>query len=118
MKKIKIIDLVESPVLLSPDKGQILLNEVKKYIKKSEKVTIDFTGYKFFSSSFLNNSFGQLCMDMNMSEKEFFNTFSFSGLSEDDLDEIKLSVHNAQTRRKLLKENVNVDEFYKNLMPA
>lgn len=118
MKKIKIIDLVESPVLLSPDKGLILLNEIKSQLNKSKKVVIDFAGYKFFSSSFLNNSFGQLCMDMNMTEKDFFNKISFSGLNEDEIDEIKLSVHNAQTRRKLLKENVNIDDFYKNLMPA
>jgi len=118
MKKITIVDLIQSPVLLSPEKGQILLKELKSQLEKSKKINLDFSGFKFFSSSFLNNSFGQLCLDLNISEKDFFNKISFSGLSEDDIDEINLTIHNAQVRRKLKKEDVNVDKFYKKLIPA
>ncbi len=114
--KYKVADFLNSPVLLAPEKGDKLYKTLADSIAKhKEKIELDFEGYKFLSSTFLNHAFGQLCIDLNLTEEQFFNKISFVNISEDDLDEVKLCVLNAQMRRALRGKGYNENEFYSKL---
>lgn len=110
----KVVEILNSPVLLASDKGDKLYRHIKKAIgaKPFKEITLDFLGAKFLSSTFLNHAFGQLCIDLKISEKQFFNKIKFVNLDEDDLDEIKLCVLNAQMRRDIIKRGYDEKKFY------
>lgn len=118
MKNIIVVDLLKSPVLLSAEKGELLFEAIKKALKSKTKgkVVINFEGYRFMSSTFLNNAFGQLCIDLNFSEKNIKDKLEISGLNSDDEDDLELAVSNAQLRKRLIEDNVNVQEFYASFM--
>jgi cytochrome b involved in lipid metabolism len=116
MKEINVIDLLNSPVLLAAEKGELLYEEIKKHSKSKVKVPVNFKGYKFLSSTFLNNAFGQLCIDLNLDEKSFFEKVKVVGLNEDDTDDLNMVISNAQFRKKLIEDKINVQEFYSSFM--
>jgi|GEM_PF-2226138 hypothetical protein len=114
--KLKVVDLAGSPVLLASEKGdRLYLILEQKLSDTGEKIELDFEGYKFISSTFLNHALGQLCIDKNLNEEQFFNKISILNLSEDELDEVKLCVANAQMRRAIREKGFNENEFYSNL---
>lgn len=113
----KIVEILDSPVLLASEKGDKLYRLLKKAIgtKPFKEITLDFEGYRFLSSTFLNHSFGQLCIDLKLSEKQFFNKIRFNNIDEDDLDEVKLCVLNAQMRRDILRKGHDEKKIYSSL---
>lgn len=118
MKTIKVVEVVGNPCLLAPDKGTQLASEIQKSLRRNSKVGVDFAGYEFLSSSFLNQAFGQLCLDLDWDTKAFFRKVKVIGLQEDDLEELKLAVDNAQTRRTLVKKGISPQEYFAARLPA
>lgn len=118
MKQINVVDIINSPVLLAAEKGELLFDVIKKHMKAKtkEKIKLNFKGYKFLSSTFLNNAIGQLCIEMNLDEKAFNEKFNIIGLNEDDLEDLYLVISNAQFRKRLIEDKVNVKEFYASFM--
>lgn len=111
---IKVVEILNSPVLLASDKGDKLYKLIKKTLgaKPFKEITLDFDGAKFLSSTFLNHAFGQLCIDLKISEKQFFSKIKFVNLDEDDFDEVKLCVLNAQMRRDIIKKGHDEQKIY------
>jgi hypothetical protein len=118
MKTIKVVEVVGNPCLLAPDKGALLASEIQRALRRSPKVHVDFSGYEFLSSSFLNQAFGQLCLDLDWDTKAFFRKVKITGLQEDDLDELELAIDNAQTRRALVKKGITPQEYFSARLPA
>ncbi len=118
MKTIKVVKLLESPCLLAPEKGELLFEKIKNELKKSEKIILDFSEYQFISSTFLNRAFGQLCIDLCLSIKDFRNKIEIRNLDEDDLDEVELTLHNAQMKRKLIDKNIDFKKLSESMLPA
>lgn len=118
MKTIKVTEVVRNPCLLAPDKGAQLASEIRKALRRSPKVEVDFSGYEFLSSSFLNQAFGQLCLDLDWDAKAFFRKLKITGLQEDDLDELELAIDNAQTRRTLVKKGISPQQYFSTRLPA
>jgi hypothetical protein len=118
MKTIKVVEVVGNPCLLAPDKGAQLASEIRKALRKASKVGVDFSGYEFLSSSFLNQAFGQLCLDLDWDNRAFFRKVKITGLQEDDLEELELAVDNAQTRRALVKKGISPQEYFSARLPA
>lgn len=113
MKVLKVTELLGTPVLLAPEKG----GELASYIKNSlgffsPSVEVDFNGYQFLSSAFLNHAFGQICIDEDWDLQKFSKKVTVKGLDEDDQDDLALALDNAQLRRKLLKEGISVEDFF------
>ncbi len=115
---IKVVNLLNSPCLLASEKGVSLSEEIKINLAKYNKVKVDFSGYKFISSTFLNNAFGQLCIELSMSKEEFNENIFIIGLDEDDEDEIELTIENAQMKRKLIDKDIDFKELSKTMIPA
>jgi hypothetical protein len=114
--KLKVIDIAGSPVLMSPEKGDKVYERLNRSLSLSdEKIELDFDGYKLISSTFLNHAFGQLCIDKKLKVEQFFNKISFLNLSNEDFDEVKLCIINAQTRLSLRENGFNENEIYSNL---
>ena len=118
MKTINVIDVVGNPCLLAPDKGAQLAAEIRKALRKTSRVEVDFSGYEFLSSSFLNQAFGQLCLDLDWDNKAFFRKVKIAGLQQDDSEELELAIDNAQTRRALVKKGISPQEYFSARMPA
>jgi hypothetical protein len=118
MKTINVVEVVGNPCLLAPDKGAQLAAEIQKALRKTSKVAVDFSGYEFLSSSFLNQAFGQLCLDLDWNSKAFFGKVKIIGLQQDDLEELELAIDNAQTRRALVKKGISPHEYFSARLPA
>src|SRR5690349_3104989 len=102
MRTVQVIALLNGdPVLLAPDKGTRVKDEVKAQLEAGNKVVLDFTGYKFISSTFLNHLFGQLILEMSMSAEALREKVEILGLSEDDREDVELTLYNAQQRQDL-----------------
>ena len=119
MNTIKVTKLFDNPVLLAPEKGEELCNKIKAALKKFDTVKVDFSGYEFLSSAFLNRAFGQLCIDLDMSAEKFERKVKILNLSEDDTEDLALAIDNAQFRRKLIKQGVkDIGEYFASRLPA
>ena len=119
MNTIRVVKLFDDPVLLAPEKGEELCSRIKAAIKRFGSAKVDFSGYKFLSTSFLNRAFGQLCIDMDIDADEFQKKVEISNLSEDDMDDLELAIDNAQFRRKLINQGVkDLGEYFATRLPA
>jgi hypothetical protein len=118
MKIINVVALVDNPCLLAHDKVASLLQSINDGLKKSDSVVVDFTGYEFLSSTFLNHSFGQLCIDNDWDETTFKRKVFIKGMEEDDLDDVALTIHNAQVRRSLIHKSISPADYYSQRLPV
>jgi len=112
MPIINVTELLQSTSLLTAEKGRELYNEIVNKLALYTKLTIDFTDYDFLSTSFLNNSFGQLALDKGWNYQKMRSILDIIGLDEDDLDEVDLAVFNAMSKRSLMEKGIDVQEFY------
>lgn len=115
MNTIRVVELLGTPCLLAPERGIQLAAEIKKSIGFLSRVEVDFTGYEFMSSAFLNNSFGQICLDEGWDSEKLHKKVKIKGLDEDDLDEFALAIDNAQSRRVLLRQGINSEQYLSRL---
>lgn len=119
MNTIRVTRLFDNPVLLAPEKGEELCKKIRAGLKKFDTVKVDFAGYEFLSSAFLNRAFGQLCIDLDMSMQEFEKKVEILNLNEDDTEDLALAIDNAQFRRKLIKQGVtDIGEYFASRLPA
>ena len=119
MNTIRVTKLFDNPVLLAPEKGEELCKKIKAGLRRFDVVKVDFFGYEFLSSAFLNRTFGQLCIDLDLSAEEFKEKVKILNLSEDDSDDLALAIDNAQFRRKLIKQGVtDIGEYFASRLPA
>ena len=118
MKTIGVVNFLETPCLLAPEKGTLLADEIKRLIKSARNVSVDFTDYEFLSSAFLNHAFGQLCIDLDWDAATFNKKINVVALDEDDVDELTLAIDNAQTRRSLMKRGIKPEDYYSARIPA
>ena len=119
MNTIKVIKLFDNPVLLAPEKGEELCKKIKAGLKKFDTVKVDFSGYEFLSSAFLNRAFGQLCIDLDLGAEAFDKKVKILNMTEDDTDDLALAIDNAQFRRKLIKQGVtDIGEYFASRLPA
>lgn len=113
MKTLKVVNLWGNPCLLAPEKGDQLLAEIKNsFGLLSRSVEVDFSGYEFLSSAFLNRAFGQLCIDEKWTREKFHEKVKIKGLEEDDKEELELAIDNAAARLSLLKQGINPEEYF------
>ncbi len=118
MNTIKVTKLLDNPVLIAHEKGEELCRKIKAGIERFGNVKVEFSGYEFLSSAFLNKAFGQLCIDLDLSAREFAEKVEITNLSEDDLDDLALAIDNAQFRRKLINQGVkNLREYFASRIP-
>lgn len=112
MATIKVIELIGDGSLLASDKGIRLYNAIRDQLKAGHKVEVDFTGYEYLSSTFLNHSLGQITIDFGMDPKKFSERIDVVGLNEDDISDAQLSVQNADHRRRLLEKGIDPQTYY------
>lgn len=60
MKTLKISDIINSKSAILSETGELVFQEIKKYIDQDESVTLDFTGISTLTTAFLNLAIGQL----------------------------------------------------------
>jgi len=118
MKTIKVCDLLGTENLLSPNKGKVLKEEILRILSLQETVVLDFTGYKYIASSFINESIGNLCIQNHWSKKTLLKKVNWINLSEDDEIDILIAIENAQTKIYLIKEKIPQDKFYQENLHA
>lgn len=118
MRTIPVVDTLGTPCLLASEKGTLLGEEIKQILQTQPAVRVDFTGYEFLSTAFLNHALGQLCIDLNWDAKTFHDNVHIANMGEDDLEDLELAIDNAQTRRGLLLRGVDPDQYYSSRLPA
>lgn len=118
MQTIKVCEYLNTTHLLSPDKGKVLRDVILKKLANLDKVTIDFEGYEYLSSSFLNEAIGNIIIEQKLSSKNFKERILWKNLSKDDEIDLLLAIENAETRLELVKKKIDPDEFYRSTLPA
>ncbi len=112
MKTINIVDVLGTTNLLTSERGTYLRKIIETEISNSPVVNLDFAGYEFVSSSFINSAFGDLCLDLDWSVNDFYKKINLSGIDEDDKNDIELSIFNAKHRKELIKSGKNLSDYY------
>jgi len=118
MRTVGVIAFLGTPCLLAPEKGSKLASEIKRQLQAEHSVRVDFDGYEFLSSAFLNHAFGQICIDQNMETSVFHESILIVNMTEDDMEELELALDNAQTRRVLINRGHNPDQYYSSRLPV
>ena len=118
MLSIKVCDFLKTSHLLSPDNGKKLRENVVEGLSTNDSVELDFQGYEYISSSFLNEILGKLLIDNQWSIGEIKQQVKWINISEDDETDFSIALENAETRLKLIKKNINPEEFYRKQLPA
>lgn len=112
--KIKIVELIGNPVLLSPDKAEVLFYTLMTYTFDKNKIVVDFDGYKFLSSTFLNNSFGKIILDLGLNKENYNKKITVKNIRKDDMVDYNLALDNAFTKSKWLSKGIDPQKFYTN----
>ncbi|MEE9432519.1 MAG: STAS-like domain-containing protein [Melioribacteraceae bacterium] len=113
MNTIKVVDFLNSSNLLSSSKANTLYSYILEQLEKFDSITLDFSGYESISSIFLNYTLGNLIVDKKINSKEqLFDIVNIVGLSDDDREEVILSVQNAIFKNNLLLEGKNIEDIY------
>ena len=118
MSKIKVCDYLENSHLLSPDKGKELRKKVLDLLNRSESIILDFDGYEYISSSFVNEVLGKVLIEKKWTGEELKRRVKWENLSEDDETDFLISIENAETKLQLIQNNIDPDEFYRANIPA
>lgn len=113
-----VVDFLGTPQLIAHENGTALASEIKKQLQTQHRVNVDFGGYEFLSSAFLNHSFGQICIDLNWDAETFRQHISITNMDEDNLEELQLAIDNAQTRRVLILRGMSPDQYYSSRLPC
>jgi len=92
--KIKVTDLIGSPLCISAEDGQKIFDKVAKLLKDGSQVTISFENVTMLISLFLNVAIGQLYG--SFSEEDIRSQLKVEGLSSDDMELLKRVVDNAK----------------------
>ncbi len=115
MNTIKVVEFLNNSNLLSSTKANLLYKQMLKYLNNSESLILDFSDYTSISSSFLNSTIGQLIIEKQLDSKEkLFKIVKIIGLSEDDMDNLILTVQNAIFKNNLLSQGQNIEDIYSN----
>jgi hypothetical protein len=92
--KIKVADLIGSPLCISAEDGQKLFGKVEQLVKDGQQVTLSFENITMLISLFLNVAIGQLYG--SFSEDTIRAKLKVDGLSSDDMELLKRVVDNAK----------------------
>jgi hypothetical protein len=118
MSKIKVCEFLNTSHLLSPDRGKVLKEEIERLLLDNEQVNLDFRGYEYISSSFLNESFGKLIIEKEWTLENFQEKITWKNISEDDETDFLIALNNAETRLNLIKNNIDPEKFYRTNLPT
>ncbi|MCP4411176.1 MAG: STAS-like domain-containing protein [Gammaproteobacteria bacterium] len=92
--KIKVADLIGSPLCISAEDGQKIFGKVEQLVSAGKQVTISFDNVTMLISLFLNVAIGQLYG--SFSEGVIRAQLKVEGLSSDDMELLKRVVDNAK----------------------
>jgi hypothetical protein len=92
--KIKVADLIGSPLCISAEDGQKVFDKVEQLVTTGKQVTISFENVTMLISLFLNVAIGQLYG--SFSEDSIRTQLKVEGLSSDDMELLKRVVDNAK----------------------
>ncbi|NQU64738.1 MAG: STAS-like domain-containing protein [SAR324 cluster bacterium] len=92
--KIKVADLIGSPLCISAEDGQKIFDKVENLFKDGKHVTISFENVTMLISLFLNVAIGQLYGSFG--EESIRAQLKVEGLSADDMELLKRVVDNAK----------------------
>lgn len=112
MTKLLVTKFLSTNQLLSSEKGKKLSEKIIELLETNESVEVDFDGYLSIGSSFINRAFGDTCIELNMLPDDFKEKVILINITEDDVDDIMLSVFNAVNKLRLIKAGKNLEEYY------
>ncbi len=92
--KLKVTDLIGSPLCISTEDGQKVFSKIDYFMKDGKQVTVSFENVTMLISLFLNVVIGQLYG--SFSEEVIRALLKVEGLSSDDMELLKRVVDNAK----------------------
>lgn len=117
MAKINVCEFLKTNNLLALEKGEELRHKILNLLQNNKEIILDFEGYDYISSSFLNESIGKLIVDQELSVGELMSRVKLENISEDDEIDFQIAIENAKTRLHLIKSNIDPEEFYRANLP-
>lgn len=101
---IKIINIIDSPLAISREKGKILFDEIVPIIKEQNTVVLDFSDLKTISSAFLNSALGALYNVLPPDKLTEYVKINPNSIDNYQAETIKIVLNNA---RKKIWEHVD-----------
>lgn len=104
--------------LLSPDLGQKLRKKIVTKNNNRNKIILDFAGYDYMSSSFLNQALGYILINKKWSIREFKKNIKWINVNKDDKLDFDLALENARNKLRLIQNNIDPEKFFREHLPA
>ncbi len=115
MTRLTVCDFLQSTHLLAPEMADRLRAEITTHMAEGQ-ITLDFINYDYISSSFLNSLLGKLIIEQQWSLEDLLEHIQWENVVEDDEPDFLIAIDNALTKRRLIDNDVDPDEFYNDSM--
>ncbi|HEL2204188.1 TPA: STAS-like domain-containing protein [Streptococcus suis] len=104
METLKISDIINSKSAILSETGELVFQEIKKYIDQDESVTLDFTGITTLTTAFLNLAIGQLYDLKPIDVLTKLVKIKRSSVSDSHFQKIALVLSNSKEKRQELAD--------------
>lgn len=108
MKVIDVKDIITSSIAVSPTKGELLYNLIKKSIENKEKIQLNFENIEQLTTAFFNSAIGSLYKSFTSDElNEYLTVYGLDELDKYLLSKViiraKLDVEDDEELNNVLK---------------
>src|SRR5690554_3742591 len=110
MNKLIVKDIINSPLAVSTEKGEMVFQAIDKYLQKNEKVVIDFKGIDLMITAFLNAAIGKLYGNKNYSSQFLNDHIRIDHIEKEDISLFKDVIERAKEyfeNKEIFDKNAN-----------
>lgn len=85
MIRLSVKDIINSPLAVSTEKGEMVFKTINSHLQKNEKVIVDFKGIDLMITAFLNAAIGKLYGNKNYSSPFLNDYIKIENVESEDI---------------------------------
>ncbi len=96
MKRLSVKDIINSPLAVSTEKGEMVFKTINSHLQNNEKVIIDFKGIDLMITAFLNAAIGKLYGNKSYSSQFLNDHIKLDNIEKEDISLFKDVIERAK----------------------
>lgn len=96
MKRLTVKDIINSPLAVSTEKGEMVFKTINSHLQKNEKVIVDFKGIDLMITAFLNAAIGKLYGNKSYSSQFLNDHIKLDNIEKEDISLFKDVIERAK----------------------
>jgi len=110
MKRLTVKDIINSPLAVSTEKGEMVFKTINSHLQKNEKVIVDFKGIDLMITAFLNAAIGKLYGNKSYSSQFLNDHIKLDHIEKEDISLFKDVIERAKEyfeNKEIFDKNAN-----------